>query len=53
MLGAIAYVFGYLLKFWFSIIGNYGWALILFSVTMKAILMPLTIKRELYGEIFF
>lgn len=50
MLGAIAYVFGYLLKFWFNIIGNYGWAVILFSITMKVILLPLTIKQQKSAE---
>jgi len=46
MLGVIAYIFGYLLKFWFTIVGNYGWAIILFSITIKAILFPLTLKQQ-------
>ena len=46
MLGVIAYLFGYLLKFWFSVLGNYGWAIIMFSVTIKAILFPLTLKQQ-------
>ncbi len=46
MLGSIAYVFGFVLKFWFNILGNYGWAIILFSITIKAILFPLTLKQQ-------
>ena len=46
MLGSIAYLFGYLLEFWFKVVGNYGWAVILFSVTIKALLFPLTLKQQ-------
>ena len=46
MLGLIANLFGYLLKFWYSVVGNYGWALLLFSITIKALLFPLTLKQQ-------
>ena len=42
----IAYTFGYLLKFWFWLCGNYGLAMILFSVTIKFILFPMTLKQQ-------
>lgn len=46
MFKALAFIFGYLLKFWFSIFGNYGVAVILFTITIKAIILPLTIKQQ-------
>jgi len=46
MLSLIANLFGYLLKFWVNVVGNYGWALVLFSVTIKVILFPLTLKQQ-------
>ena len=42
----IAYTFGYLLKFWFWLCGNYGLAMILFSITIKLILFPMTLKQQ-------
>ena len=45
-LALIAYTFGYLLKFWFWLCGNYGLAMILFSVTIKFILFPMTLKQQ-------
>ena len=46
MFQAIAYVFGYVLEFWLKIFGNYGVAVIMFTITIKAILLPLTIKQQ-------
>ncbi len=46
-MGLIANIFGYLLKLCFQLCGNsYGWAVILFSVIIKAILFPLTLKQQ-------
>ena len=42
----IANLFGYLLKLCMNICGNYGWAVIIFSVLIKVILFPLTIKQQ-------
>ena len=46
MIRSFSYIFGFILKFWFNIVGNYGWAVILFSITIKAILFPLTLKQQ-------
>ncbi len=43
---ALAYLFGYLLKFWLNICGNYGIAVFLFSVTIKALMFPLSLKQQ-------
>ncbi len=45
-MGAIAYIFGYVLKLFFNIFGNYGWAVILFSLVVKGIMVPFTIKQQ-------
>ena len=45
-MGVIAFIFGYILKFWFNLVGNYGWALVLFSLTIKVVLFPLTLKQH-------
>ncbi len=45
-MGTIAWIFGWVLKLWFNILGNYGWAVILFSITMKVILLPLIKKQQ-------
>jgi len=42
----IAVTFGYLLKFIFSIVGNYGWAIVIFSFVIKLILLPFTLKQH-------
>lgn len=41
-----ASLFGYLLSFLYNIVNNYGLAIILFSVTIKLILLPLSIKQQ-------
>lgn len=46
MLNAIASLFGYLMKFIFGIVGNYGLAIILFTVLVKLLLLPFTIKQQ-------
>jgi len=41
-----ANLFGYLLNFIYNIIGNYGWAIIVFSIVIKLIMLPLSIKQQ-------
>ena len=46
MLSFFANIFGYVLQFLYNIVGNYGWAIILFSVLVKAIMIPISIKQQ-------
>lgn len=46
MLNAIASVFGYLMNFIFGIVGNYGWAIIIFTILIKIALLPFSIKQQ-------
>lgn len=46
MLGSIANIFGYFLNFLYNILNNYGLAIIIFSILIKLILLPLTIKQQ-------
>ena len=41
-----ANIFGYLLEFLYNLINNYGVAIILFSVIIKIVLLPLSIKQQ-------
>ena len=41
-----ANMFGYLLQFMYNLVNNYGLAIILFTVTIKIILIPLSIKQQ-------
>ena len=41
-----ANLFGYVLKFLYDLVGNYGAAIILFSVLVKLIMIPLTAKQQ-------
>lgn len=41
-----ANIFGYLLEFFYNLINNYGLAILLFTVTIKIILIPLSIKQH-------
>lgn len=43
---AIASLFGYLLNYIYNVVGNYGIAIILFTILTKLILLPLTIKQQ-------
>lgn len=40
------YIFGYLLNFIYNLIGNYGLAIILFSIIIKLIMLPLSIRQQ-------
>lgn len=46
MFAFIANIFGYLLNFIYNILNNYGWAIIIFSILIKLLLLPLTIKQQ-------
>lgn len=46
MFAFIASIFGYLLNFLYNIFNNYGLAIIIFSVLVKLLLLPLTIKQQ-------
>lgn len=46
MFDFIAKIFGYLLNFLYEILNNYGFAIIIFSIFVKLLLLPLTIKQQ-------
>ena len=46
MFNFIANIFGYLLNFLYILLDNYGLAIIIFSILVKVILLPLTIKQQ-------
>ena len=46
ILHTFANVFGYALNFLYNLIGNYGLAIILFSIIVKLITIPLSIKQQ-------
>lgn len=46
MFDFIANIFGYLLNFLYNILNNYGLAIIIFSILIKLLLLPLTIKQQ-------
>ena len=39
-------IFGYVLNFFYEILNNYGLAIIIFSVLLRLILIPITIKQQ-------
>jgi len=41
-----ANIFGYLLNFLYELVKNYGLAIILFSIIVKAIMIPISIKQQ-------
>lgn len=45
-LGSISDIFGYVLNWIYNIVGNYGVALILFTILVKAVILPITIKQQ-------
>ncbi|MCI9365793.1 MAG: YidC/Oxa1 family membrane protein insertase [Clostridia bacterium] len=46
MISFFANLFGYLLNFLYSIIQNYGLAIILFSIIVKVVLLPISISQQ-------
>ena len=45
-MGSVSNLFGYALNFIYEMIQNYGLAIILFSVLLKIILLPFSIKQQ-------
>ena len=45
-MGAISQLFGYLLNALYTVFNNYGIAIIIFSVILRIILIPVTIKQQ-------
>lgn len=41
-----ANIFGYVLKFLYTFVGNYGVAIILFSILVKLIMIPISLKQQ-------
>lgn len=46
MFAFISNIFGYLLNFLYELVNNYGFAIILFSILLRIILLPITIKQQ-------
>ena len=46
MISFFANIFGYLLDFLYSLVSNYGLAIILFSIILKLLMLPLSIKQQ-------
>lgn len=46
MFQLFANIFGYLLQFIYNLINNYGFAIIIFTVIIKLLLLPLSIKQQ-------
>ena len=46
MLDAIASLFGYLMNFIYAIVQNYGVAIIIFTILVKLLLLPSTLKQQ-------
>lgn len=45
-MGFISEIFGYILNFFYELLNNYGLAIIIFSVLLRLILIPITIKQQ-------
>lgn len=46
MIAFFANLFGYVLNFLYKIVGNFGIAIILFSILVKVIMIPISIKQQ-------
>ena len=47
MLEFLASTFGYVLNFIYELVKNYGLAIILFSILVKLVMLPLSIKQQM------
>ena len=45
-MGFISEIFGYVLNYLYNMFNNYGLAIIIFSVLLRIILIPITIKQQ-------
>ena len=46
MIAFFAKIFGYILNFLYEFVGNYGVAIILFSILVKLLMVPISIKQQ-------
>ena len=46
MFAFFANMFGYILNFIYGVVQNYGLAIILFSIIIKLVLLPMSIKQQ-------
>ena len=46
MISFFANLFGYVLNFLYEFVGNYGWAIILFSLLVKILMLPISINQQ-------
>ena len=46
ILNFFAYTFGYVLNFIYNFVGSYGWAIIIFTILLKILMDPMTIKQQ-------
>lgn len=46
MISFFATLFGYVLNFLYEIVGNFGWAILLFSILVKILMLPISIKQQ-------
>ena len=46
MIAFFANIFGYVLNFIYSIVKNYGLAIIIFSILVKIVMIPISIKQQ-------
>ena len=46
MFNFVANLFGYLLNFIYNLVNNYGLAIIIFTIFIKIILIPISIKQQ-------
>ena len=45
-MGVLASLFGYVLNFLYNLVQNYGIAIILFTVLLKIVMLPISIKQQ-------
>lgn len=46
MISFFANIFGYILDWIYNVVGNYGWAIIIFSIIIKLLLVPISVKQQ-------
>ena len=49
-MGFISEIFGYLLDWLYNVFNNYGIAILIFSVILRVILIPITIKQQKFSK---
>ena len=42
----VASAFGYILNFIYNLVNNYGYAIIIFTLILKIVMLPLSIKQQ-------